>query len=118
LHRALKFLLVSGGLTLVVGAIGGLIATPANRAAVWLGSGIGFVVQLVMFGVLFGVAFRSHPLLAHGLGMIGRFLAIAAVAFLWVPWAGVPAAPLLFSLVTVFFLTTLVEPLLLLPSRT
>jgi hypothetical protein len=51
------------------------------------------------------------------LGMLGRFVALVVLSFVWVPLAGLPAAPLLLSVVAVMFLTTLMEPLFLF-SRT
>ena len=103
----------AAGLTLLVGAIGGLLVPADAREAVWVGAVIAFVVQIVLFVGLFVVAFARHPFLAHMLGIVGRFAALAMLAFIWVPLADLPAAPLLFSAVSVLFLTTLMEPLVL-----
>jgi len=45
--------------------------------------------------------------------MVGRFGLVAAVAFLGLPLLRVAAAPMLLSLVTVLFVTTLAEPVVL-----
>jgi hypothetical protein len=111
--RALAFGLIAVGVSALVGLIGGWIAAPGDARAVWLGAGIAFLVQLVLFVAFFVFAFARQPLLAHGRGMLGRLLAVGVVALFGVPAAGVAAAPLLFSLVAVLFLTTLVEPLLI-----
>jgi hypothetical protein len=111
--RAVLFGTVAAGLTLLVGVIGGLLVPAEARQAVWAGAGIAFLVQIVLFVVLFVIALARNPLLAHMLGIVGRFAALAMLAFLWVPLAGLPAAPFLFSAVSVLFLTTLMEPLVL-----
>lgn len=113
MDRALKFALVAAGFSLLVGAVGGWIAGPEHRQVVWLGVGLAYAIQVVFFVGFFVVAFASQPLLAHGLGMLGRLMIVGSVALFWVPWAGVPAAPFLFSLVAALFVTTLVEPLFL-----
>jgi hypothetical protein len=51
--------------------------------------------------------------------MLGRLSAVGLLALFWVPMSGHPAAPLMFSLVSVFFVTTLLEPVFLIrPSPT
>jgi hypothetical protein len=112
-ERAVKFALVAGGVSLLVAVVGGAMAGPDGRPAVWMGAGVAFVIQWVLFTVLFVAAFAARPLVAHGVGILGRLLAVGAAALFWVPWAGVPAAPFLLALVAVFFMTTLVEPLVL-----
>jgi len=117
LTETLKFIGYAAVLTILVGVVGSWVAGPEASGAIWLGAGLAFLIQFVLFVVLFVIAFSSRPLLAHGLGMLGRFAAFGAVMLLWVPFAGVPAAPLLFSLVTVLFMTTLVEPLILIQRK-
>jgi hypothetical protein len=110
-QEALKYTVVAAALSLLIGVIGGLVAGPEARQAVWIGVAIAFVFQLLLFVLLFVVALAPQPMLAHGLGMLGRLFIVGSVALFWAPWADLPAAPLLFSLVTVFFVTTLIEPL-------
>jgi hypothetical protein len=117
LQRALQYGLVSAGVALVVGVMGGLISGAESRQAVWFGVVAAYLIQLVLFVALFVVAFASKPLLAHGLGMLGRLMAVGTFALFGVPWVGLPAAPLLFSLVAVLFVTTLFEPLFLLGAH-
>jgi hypothetical protein len=113
LHRALKFAVAAAGFALLVGVVGSAIAGPEHRGAVWSGAAVALVIQLVLCLLLFRWVFAGRPLLAHGVGMLGRLTAVGLLALFWVPWAGVPAAPLLFSVLAVFFLTTLLEPLFL-----
>lgn len=118
MDRALKFAAASVVLAGLVAGLGGVIAGTEGRSAVWLGAGLGLVIQWLLFVCLFMVALRGSPLLAHGLSMVARFLVLGVVAFFWVPWSGFAAAPLLFSLVAVFFGTTLLEPLFLIRFTT
>jgi len=113
LRRALSFALAAATFSLLIGVVGAAIAGPDGRRAVWIGVGLALGIQLVLASSLFLWLFSGRPLLAHGVGMVARFATVGTVALFWVPWAGLPAAPLLFSLVTVFFLTTLLEPLFL-----
>jgi hypothetical protein len=98
------------GVTLVVGLLGALLAQGDAWKAVWLGAAIAFLIQVALFCFLFLWVCSGQPLLAHWLGVMGR---VAAVVFLlfWVPQSGLPTAPLLLTLVAVFFTTTLLEPL-------
>lgn len=98
---------------LLVGTIGALFVNGGVRPTVWLGVTIASAVQLVLFVTLFLFAFAARPLLAHGLGMVGRFVAFAVAALACLASGEIAAAPLLLPLVTVFFLTTLVEPFFL-----
>jgi len=97
----------------LVGSVGGMMAGADARAAVWLGAGIGAGTQLLLFLLLFVVAFSRRPLLAHSLGVVGRFAVLTAVMAAWLATSEGPAAPLLVPLVTVLFLTTLLEPFFL-----
>ena len=112
MNIAVRFGTAAAGLTLLVGAVGGLLVRPEAREAVWAGAAIALVIQVVLFVGLFVLAFAEKPLLAHGLGILGRFTALAVLAFVGAPLVGLPVAPLLFSAVSVLFLTTLMEPLI------
>lgn len=114
----LKFVLVAALMTVVIGGVGGMVSAPEHHTAVWLGAGLAFFGQLLLVALFFGFTFATRPLLAHGMGMLGRLLLVGTVALFWVPWAGLPAAPLLFSLVAVLFTTTLIEPLFLVSLST
>ena len=96
-----------------VGALGSRWVAGDGEVGVWMGAGVGAAVQVVGFWVLFVWIYPARQALAHGLGMLVRFAALGIVALVWLPRAGLPAAPTLFSLATVLFLTTLAEPVIL-----
>jgi hypothetical protein len=107
-------MLATLGVVALVGCAGGWIAGPGSRGAVWLGAGIAAVAQVFLFVLLFVIVFSKRPLLAHGLGMAGRFAVLAAVmvALMLTPDGG-PGTTLLLPLIAVQFLTTLLEPFFL-----
>jgi hypothetical protein len=117
-QKAVRYTFLAAALSLLVGAAGSWVAGPESRQAIWIGVAIALVFQLVLFVLLFVVTLAKHPMLAYGLSMLGRFFIVGTVALFWAPWANLPAAPLLFSLVAVFFVTTLIEPLFLLSKPT
>jgi hypothetical protein len=59
------------------------------------------------------VAFAGKQLAAYGVGMLGRLLLVVGSALVLVPASGLPMGPTLFSLVTVLFATTVLEPVAL-----
>ncbi len=111
LEREAKFALSAAGTAALVGLAGAALAGPEGRIAVAVGVVVALLVQVGLFRLLFVGLFADRPLLAHGMGMLFRLAAIVIAALIWVPWAALPAAPFLFSLVAVFFVTTLLEPL-------
>lgn len=103
----------------LVGALGGsLVEGPAARASVWSGAVLGSAVQVSAFWLLFVWLMPDRQALAHGLGMLLRFLVVAGAALVWVPAAGLEAGPALLALVGAMFVTTLVEPVILRLSAT
>lgn len=105
--------LVTLGVAALVGLLGAAVAGPDGRAAVWLGALAAGGIQAMLFAAVPLWLGPSRRFLAYGLGALARFGAFAAVALLGLPLLRVPAAPLLFSLAVVFFLTTLLEPFFL-----
>jgi hypothetical protein len=112
-RRLLGYLVAAAITAVLVGSVGAPLVNGSERTLVWLGVAIGFAVQLVLFVFLFLFAFAERPLVAHGLGVVGRFMAFGVTAFLCLLTGLTAAAPLLLPLITVFFLTTLVEPFFL-----
>lgn len=103
----------------LVGALGGsMVDGPAARAAVWSGAVLGSVVQVAAFWLLFVWLMPDRHALAHGLGMLLRFVVVAGAALVWVPASGLDAGPVLLALVGAMFVTTLVEPVILRLSAT
>lgn len=103
--RALLYTLLTTAAALAVAMVGG------ERA--WVGAGLAFLVQVATFWVLFVWIFPHRKMLAHGLGVLGRFVVFGGVALVAVPWLGLTPGPTLFALVTVFFVSTVFEPLFL-----
>jgi hypothetical protein len=101
-----------------VAAIGALVfavgasMAPGARGAVGAGVLAACAFQLLLFAVA-AVALPGNRLAAYGVGMLGRLLLVVVSALLLVPATGVAAGPFLFSLVTVLFATTLLEPVAL-----
>ncbi|CAA9369189.1 MAG: hypothetical protein AVDCRST_MAG68-5316 [uncultured Gemmatimonadetes bacterium] len=101
---------------LVIGALvygaGVALTGPGARTGVAAGVAVGCAFQLLLL-LIARVAFPGKHLAAYGVGMLGRLLLVVASALVLVPASGLPAAPTLFSLVTVLFATTVLEPVAL-----
>lgn len=99
--------------TLVVAACCAMLLEGAGRTGAWSGAAVAFAVQVLGFWLLFVWIFPERQGLAHGLGVLFRMGVVAGAALWLVPVMGFPAAPTLLTLVTVLFLTTLSEPVIL-----
>jgi hypothetical protein len=86
--------------------------TPEADHAVTVSACVAVVVQLIGFALLRLTA-RPHRIAAWGLGALIRFLVLGVYALVIVKALGLAAGPALLSLAVFFFLSTLVEPLLL-----
>ena len=73
---------------------------------------VAVAVQLLGFAVLRMTA-RQNRIAAWGLGALLRFLVLGVYALVLVKALGLAGEPALVSLAAFFFLSTLVEPLLL-----
>lgn len=100
---------VSGALVLAAGA---LLAGPEALGAVAAGVLVACGFQLLLFAVT-ELALPGQRLAAYGVGLLGRLLLVVVGALVLVPATGLAAAPFLFSLVSVLFATTLLEPVAL-----
>jgi hypothetical protein len=96
---------------LLVYAAGVALAGAGAAKGVAVGVAVGCAFQLLLL-LIARVAFPGKQLAAYGVGMLGRLLLVVVSALL-VPATGLPAGPTLFSLVTVLFATTLLEPVAL-----
>ena len=102
-------------IALVAGAgwiIGLKFASPAEHRAIWTSAVVAVAVQLVAFAAL-RLASREQMFAAWGLGAIVRLLVLAAYGLVVAGALGLPSAAALVSLAAFFFLSTVVEPLLL-----
>ena len=91
----------------------GLGLAPRYRDGVLAGAGIGAGVQVAVFWLFFVWLYPGRGWHGYGLGLLVRLAVFALAAFVLVPAAGLPLAATLFSLVGVFWLTTMMEPLFL-----
>lgn len=87
-------------------------ATPGDAAAIRLSAIVVIVVQLAAFGMTRMLAPRGI-VAAWGAGSLLRLMTLAIYALLVVKVLGMPAMAALISIAVFFFLSTLVEPLLL-----
>ena len=105
--------MLATGLVLVAGALLSLVFRgPGDRAAVWLSAAVAVAVQLVAFR-LSQAAGRISLVARMGTGALVRFVAVVAYALLVGLALKLPLVAALISLVTFFFLSTLLEPLLI-----
>ena len=101
---------------LVIGALvyaAGLgLARPDARGDMAAGVLVGVAFQLLIL-LIAAVVFPQNALAAYGVGMLGRLLLVIVAALVILPAAGLQPAPFLYSLVTVLFATTLLEPVVM-----
>jgi hypothetical protein len=84
----------------------------ASRHAVLVSAVIALVVQLFAFAAV-KLAAGTNMLAGWGMGMLLRFVVLVAYGFVGARALALPMAPALISLVAFFFLTSLLEPVLL-----
>jgi hypothetical protein len=94
-------------------AAAGLRMAPAYRDGVLAGAAVGVAVQVAVFWVFMVWLYPGRGWTGYGLGLLVRMAVFGLAAFLLVPKLGLPFAATLFSLVGVFWLTTMMEPLFL-----
>lgn len=116
-RQGIRFTLAVAAISVVVAAIGALAVSGPARAGVYVGTGLGFALQVSMFWLFFVWLLPGHFLVAYGLSVAGRFLVVLATAIVGVQLGGLPALPTLFALVGVLFLSTVLEPLFLKTNR-
>jgi len=115
MKRVMRFV-AAAAVLIVVGAflLGLLFRLPGDARAIEVSAVIAFAVQSFAFAVVLLVAGAGTNVFpAWGLGMLLRLAALAVMGFWLVRALGLRAEPALLSLATFFFVTTLVEPLLL-----
>ena len=113
MKRVLAFAAIAAALTATTAAIMTIVwSTPAEERAIWLSAAIAFVVQMLAFGVA-TVVRRDQVIVGWGLGALMRLVTLSVYALVFVYPLHLPATAALVSLAMFFFLSTLVEPLLL-----
>jgi len=113
--RVVRLLAAVAAIAVLVWAAASLLVRPEERGAVAFGVGVAAAWQALVFAVT-ATALPQSRLAAFGVGMIARFLLVAAAALVVVPALGLPMGPALLSMVTVLFATTLIEPVLFAPG--
>jgi hypothetical protein len=111
--QGIRYTAVTLALAALVAAAGLAYDGGAYREGVMAGAGIAAVVQVAAFWIFAVWLFPGRAWHGYGMGLLARLAAFAAAVFLVVPRAGLPFAATLFSLVGVFWLTTMVEPVFL-----
>lgn len=101
----------------VVLLVGLWVAGPMDDTGVTAGVLMACMTQLFATWLLADVLLPRQRFLAYGLGMLTRFGVVAATALLLVPRTGVPAVPTLLTLVSVFFVLAILEPVFLPSSK-
>jgi hypothetical protein len=106
------------GLTLVVIALTGFVITmaygsaPDAARAVWTSAVVAFAVQVMAFAIV-KLSAKTNVMAGWGVGAILRFVVLGVYALVVVKALGLPSGAALLSLIAFFFLSTLLEPLLL-----
>jgi hypothetical protein len=108
---------VFAGVSLALVMVTGWLLTlawpdPAARHAVYVSAIIALVVQLFAFAVA-KLSARTNVLAGWGVGVLLRFVVLAAYALVGAKALGLLLTPALISLVAYFFVTSLAEPVLL-----
>ena len=107
------FALSSAAVIVVTGWVVELVFVgPADHRAVRVSAAVAFVVQLVAFGIAKAMA-KRNVIAGWGVGVLLRFAVLAVYALVIVRVFGLASGAALVSMATFFFLSTLIEPLLL-----
>ena len=105
------------GLSLAIIAVAGWVMTlvwsgPLETRAIWTSAAVAFAVQVIAFAIV-KLSAKTNVMAGWGIGAILRFLVLGVYALVFVESLGLPSAVALVSLAAFFFLSTLLEPLLL-----
>ena len=107
------FFVASVGLIGVVGWVLGLVwSDAAAHHAILVSGGIAVVVQLFTFALV-RIAAPSNLMAGWGIGVLLRFVVLVVYALVAARALALPLTPALLSLVAFFFVTSIVEPVLL-----
>lgn len=113
LRSLLLFTVAQLVLLMVVGLVlTRVFAAPGDMSAIMTAGWVALGVQCLTFAIVRLVG-REQVIAAWGLGVLVRFAVVALWAFLLIPALGLAPTSALISLVTFFFVSTVVEPLFL-----
>ena len=116
MKRVVRFVAAAAILIVLAAFLLGLLfRLPGDARAIRISAAIAFAVQVFAFAIVLVVAGAGTNVFpAWGLGILLRLAALAVTGLWLVSALRLRAEPALISLATFFFVTTLVEPLLLL----
>ena len=101
---------------LLIGLAAGLMIliyqSPDAARAVWTSAAVAFSVQVIAFAIV-KLSAKTNVMAGWGVGAILRFLVLGIYALVIVKALGLNSGAALVSLVAFFFVSTLLEPLLL-----
>lgn len=107
-----RYAAATAGVILVAGAIlGVLFRGPGDVHAIVVSGVLAFLVQLAAFWV--GQSLKQNLSARIGAGALLRFLVLVVFALLAAKVLAIPLTAALVSLAAFFFLTTLIDPLLI-----
>jgi hypothetical protein len=89
-----------------------LYQSPDASRAVWTSAAVAFAVQVLAFTIV-KLSAKTNVIAGWGVGAIVRFVVLAVYALVFVKLLRLPSGAALVSLAAFFFLSTLIEPLLL-----
>lgn len=113
MKSSIYFAVISLGLTALAALVLGIaFDAPMEHRAVWTSAGVAYVVQLLAFAIAHFLR-RDNVMVGWGMGILVRLVTLVAFALVFVKALGLAPTAALVSLVTYFFVTTLVEPLFL-----
>jgi hypothetical protein len=113
----MKPIAMFAGLSLAVIAITAFLismayGSPDATRAVWTSAAVAFSVQVLAFAIV-KLSAKTNVMAGWGVGAILRFAVLGIYALVIVKALGLQSGAALLSLVAFFFLSTLLEPLLL-----
>ena len=113
----MKPVVLFAALSLALIAVAGWVMTvaydsPGADRAVWTSAAVAFAVQVLAFAIV-KLSAKTNVIAGWGIGSLVRFLVLGVYALVFVKALGLPSGAALVSLAAFFFLSTLIEPLLL-----
>jgi hypothetical protein len=113
----MKAVAVFAALSLALIALGAWVMTflfdaPFAARAIWTSAAVAFAVQLIA-GAIVKLSAKTNVVAGWGVGAVIRFVVLAVYALVFVKALGLPSTAALVSLAAFFFMSTLLEPLLL-----
>jgi len=114
-NRSLLYTVLALCLAGLVAAVGAMLVDGPDRRGVVAGAAVAFVLQVGVVWLVGTLLFPGKRMLLFAVGMGARMLTVFVMFFV-APLLGLPLAPTLLTLVAVFLLTTLLEPVMAQPD--